>query len=370
MRAVLLFVVGLVASTLAAPDRAAAQPYPSRPITMVVAFAAGGSGDTIARILAEHMGSQLGQTVVVENVGGAAGSIGVGRVARSTPDGYTISFGNWPTHVLNGAVYSLTYDVLNDFEPISLIATESIAIVGKKAMPANNLKELIAWLKANPDKASAGTTGPGGVGHVIGVFFQKETGTRFQFVPYRGVGPAMQDLVAGQIDVMFDTSANSLPQVRAGTIKGYAVTSKTRLPAAPDIRPSTKRDCRASTSRTGVGCGRRKARRGTSSSSSTLPSGARSRPRRSARGSPISVRSCCRPTSSRRRRSARCRRPRSRNGGRSSGLPTSRRSSHTSTFSAAMKASCGMSTLPYWRMRFLPSFCFSSSLRLRVMSPP
>ena len=215
---------------------AAAQTYPSRPITIVVAFAAGGSGDTIARILAEHMREQLGQTIVVENVGGAAGSIGVGRVARAAPDGYTISAGNWPTHVLNGAIFpSLGYDVLTDFEPISLIATESVVIVGKKAAPANDLKELIAWLKANPDKASAGTTGPGGVGHVVGVFFQKETGTQFQFVPYRGVGPAMQDMIAGQIDIMFDTSANSLPQVRSGNIKGYAVTAKTRLPAAPDI---------------------------------------------------------------------------------------------------------------------------------------
>jgi tripartite-type tricarboxylate transporter receptor subunit TctC len=217
------------------PLAAHAQVYPARPITMIVSFAAGGSGDTIARILAEHMGSQLGQTVVIENVGGAAGSLGVARVARSAPDGYTISFGNWPTHVLNGAIYSLPYDVLKDFEPISLIATESIVIVAKKGIPANNLKELIAWLKANPDKASAGTTGPGGVGHVIGVFFQKETGTKFQFVPYRGVGPAMQDMIAGQIDIMFDTSANSLPQVRSGNIKGFAVTSKTRLPAAPDV---------------------------------------------------------------------------------------------------------------------------------------
>jgi tripartite-type tricarboxylate transporter receptor subunit TctC len=214
---------------------ASAQAYPSRPITAVVAFAAGGSGDTIARILAEHMRKTLGQTIVIENVGGAAGSIGVGSVARAPADGYTLIFGNWPTHVLNGAIYALPYHVLNDFEPIAQLATESIVIVAKKAMPPNDLKGLIAWLKANPGKASAGTTGAGGVGHVIGIFFQKETGTQFQFVPYRGVGPAMQDLVAGQIDLMFDTSANSLPQVRAGSIKAYAVTSKTRLAAAPEI---------------------------------------------------------------------------------------------------------------------------------------
>jgi tripartite-type tricarboxylate transporter receptor subunit TctC len=214
---------------------ARAQAYPSRPITAVVAFAAGGSGDTIARILAEHMRKTLGQTIVIENVGGAAGSIGVGRVARAPADGYTIVFGNWPTHVLNGAIYSLPYHVLNDFEPVAMLATESIVIVGKKALPPNNLKELIAWLKANPDKASAGTTGAGGVGHVIGVFFQKETGTQFQFVPYRGLAPAMQDLVAGQIDIMFDTSANSLPQVRAGTVKVYAIASRERLASAPQI---------------------------------------------------------------------------------------------------------------------------------------
>ncbi len=212
-----------------------AQAWPSRPITAIVSFAAGGSGDTIGRILAEHMRTTLGQTIVVENIGGAAGSIGVGRVARAAPDGYTLIFGNWPTHVLNGAIYSLPYHVLNDFEPIAMIASESIVIVAKKAMPANNLKELIAWMKANPDKASAGTTGAGGVGHVIGVFFQKETGTQFQFVPYRGLAPAMQDLVSGQIDIMFDTSANSLPQVRAGNVKVYAVTSKERLASAPDI---------------------------------------------------------------------------------------------------------------------------------------
>jgi tripartite-type tricarboxylate transporter receptor subunit TctC len=231
-------VVAAFAVLLAAMGGVAAQTYPSRPITLVVAFAAGGSGDTIARILADHMRTQIGQTIVVENVGGAAGSIGVGRVARSVPDGYTIVAGNWPTHVLNGAIYSLNYDVLKDFEPISLIATESIVIVGRKDLPAASLTDLIAWLRANPDKASAGTVGPGSVGHIVGLFFQKETGTRFQFIPYRGVGPAIQDMIAGQIDIMFDTSANSLPQVRSGNVKAFAVTSKTRPPAArhPDSR--------------------------------------------------------------------------------------------------------------------------------------
>ena len=225
-----------VAMVLGGVGGASAQTYPSRPITMVVAFAAGGSGDTIMRIVVNHMRSTLGQTIVIENVGGAAGSIGVGRVARTAaPDGYMLSYGNWATHVLNGAVYSLNYDVLKDFEPISLVSAESIAIVGKKSLPANDLKGLIGWLTANPSKASAGTTGLGGVGHVVGVFFQKETGTQFEFVPYRGLAPAMQDMIAGQIDIMFDTAANSLPQVRAGNIKGFAVTAKTRLAAAPDL---------------------------------------------------------------------------------------------------------------------------------------
>jgi tripartite-type tricarboxylate transporter receptor subunit TctC len=214
---------------------AAAQTYPSRPITIVVAFAAGGSGDTITRILADHMRTQLGQPIVVENVGGAAGSIGVGRVARAAPDGYTIISGNWPTHVLNGAVYNLNYDVLKDFEPISLIATESLVLTSRKDFPAASLADLIAWLRANPDKATAGTTGPGGVGHVVGVFFQKETSTQFQFVPYRGLAPAVRDLIGGQIDIMFDTSANALPHVRNGSIKAFGITAKARLAAAPNI---------------------------------------------------------------------------------------------------------------------------------------
>jgi tripartite-type tricarboxylate transporter receptor subunit TctC len=229
------FPVAAFAALLAGIGGVAAQTYPSRPVTLVVAFAAGGSGDTIARILAEHMRTQIGQTIVVENVGGATGSIGVGRVARAAPDGYTIVAGNWPTHVLNGAIYSLNYDVLKDFEPISLVATESIVIVGRKDFPAAGLKDLIAWLRANPDKASAGTVGPGSVGHIVGLFFQKETGTQFTFVPYRGVGPAIQDMIAGQIDIMFDTSANSLPQVRSGNVKAFAVTAKARPAAAPEI---------------------------------------------------------------------------------------------------------------------------------------
>ena len=210
-----------------------AQAYPVRPITLVVPFAAGGPTDTIARIVGERMRASLGQTIITENVTGAAGSIGVGRVARAVPDGYMVGIGHWSTHVVNGAIYQLPYDVLNDFEPISLVAANPQLAVVRKSLPVNNLKELIEWLKANPDKASQGTAGAGSASHVSGVYFQKTTGTRFQFVPYRGTGPAMQDLVAGQIDLMFDQAANSLPQVRNGNAKAFAVTAKSRLPSAP-----------------------------------------------------------------------------------------------------------------------------------------
>jgi tripartite-type tricarboxylate transporter receptor subunit TctC len=181
------------------------------------------------------MGVKLGQTVLIENVTGAAGSLGVGRVARAAPDGYTIGIGHWSTHVVNAAVYPLQYDVLKDFAPISLIANNPQLIVSKNAVPATNLKELIAWVKANQDKITEGTAGAGSASHIGGIFFQQMTGTKFQFVPYRGSGPVMQDLLAGNIDLTFDQAANSLPQVRAGQIRAYAVTAKARIAAAPDI---------------------------------------------------------------------------------------------------------------------------------------
>jgi tripartite-type tricarboxylate transporter receptor subunit TctC len=223
------------AAALGSASTIEAQSYPSRPITIVVPFAAGGPTDVIARTMAEHMRASLGQSVIVENVTGANGNIGVGRVARAAPDGHTISIGHWSTHVVNGAVYPLTYDLLKDFEPISLIATNSYLIVAKNAVPANDLKGFIAWLKANPDKASEGTAGAGSPQHVSGVFFQNATGTRFQFVPYRGAAPAMQALVAGDIEMIIDDPTSSLPQVRAGRIKAFAVTARNRLAAAPDI---------------------------------------------------------------------------------------------------------------------------------------
>jgi tripartite-type tricarboxylate transporter receptor subunit TctC len=218
-----------------AVSQGAAQDYPSRPITLIVPFPAGGSTDAIGRVLGEGMRARLGQTIVVENVGGASGNIGVGRVARAAPDGYTLVLGSWPTHVLNAAIFTLPYDPLTDFEPVSLVSTQPLFIVARKTMPATNLLEFIDWLKANPEKATQGTAGSGGASHVAGVFFQKASGTRFQFVPYRGAGPAMQDLASGQIDMMVDLAASSAPQVRAGNVKAFAVTSKTRSAAAPDI---------------------------------------------------------------------------------------------------------------------------------------
>ena len=224
-----------IAIALMLASGAAAQPYPSRPVTMVVPFASGGPTDTIARILAEHMRRLLGQPIIVENVSGAGGSIGVGRVARATPDGYTLCVGNLSSHVMNGAVYTLPYDLIADFAPIALLSFQPLLIVARKSMPANDLRELVAWLKANPGKATLGIQGVGTAGHVFAVFFYTETGTTVQLVPYRGAGPAMQDLVAGQIDFMIDTPTNSLPQVRGGNIKAYAVTEDARLPSAPEI---------------------------------------------------------------------------------------------------------------------------------------
>jgi tripartite-type tricarboxylate transporter receptor subunit TctC len=215
--------------------RVSAQAYPSRPITIIEPFAAGGPLDTIGRILAERMRVSLGQPVIIENVAGASGTLALGRVVRALPDGYTISHGSTPTHVFNGAIFKLAFDVEDDFQPISPIANGSLLIVGKKAIPANDLKEFIAWLKANPDKASQGTGGVAATSHIAGIFFQQISGTRFTQVPYRGAGPAMQDLVAGQIDMMIDPAANTLPHVRADRIKAFAVTAKRRLAAAPDI---------------------------------------------------------------------------------------------------------------------------------------
>jgi tripartite-type tricarboxylate transporter receptor subunit TctC len=224
-----------VAALLVVAPEAIGQTYPSHPVTMIVPASAGGPTDAIARVLSERMTANLGGTVLVDNVAGAGGSIGVGKVARSAADGYTLGIGQWSHYVLNGATYALQYDLLADFAPISLIVTGPLLLVSRKDLPANDLKGLIAWLKANPDKATAGTGGVGSPPHISGVFFQKMTGTQFQFVPYRGTAPAMRDLLAGQIDIMIDQASNVLPQLSAGTIKAFAVTSKERLPSAPDV---------------------------------------------------------------------------------------------------------------------------------------
>jgi tripartite-type tricarboxylate transporter receptor subunit TctC len=229
-KSIIALVLAVVSATLVH-----AQGYPSRPVTMIVPFPAGSAFDVAARVLAEGMRVSLGQPVIVENVTGAAGSVGVGRVARASADGYTLCFGGLITHVINGAVLTLPYNVVTDFEPVALIATTELVIVARKTMPANDLNGLIAWLRGNPDKASQGSGGVGSLTHLAGVFFQQQTGTRFGIVPYRGAGAAINDLVAGHIDIMFDLLPNSLPHIRAGTIKSYAVMAKARLAAAPDL---------------------------------------------------------------------------------------------------------------------------------------
>jgi tripartite-type tricarboxylate transporter receptor subunit TctC len=213
---------------------ARADTYPSRPITIVVPFPAGGPTDTLGRILAERMAVTLGQSLIIENPTGAAGTIGTGRVARSAPDGYTTILGHWQTHVINGATFTLAFDLVKDFEPISLVADCPVWFVAKAALPPKDLAELIAWLKQNPGKATVGIGGVGGGADVVGTYFQKNTGTTFQFVPYRGAAPMIQDLVAGQIDLTFTQVASALAQVRGGQLKAYGVMAKERWPAAPE----------------------------------------------------------------------------------------------------------------------------------------
>jgi tripartite-type tricarboxylate transporter receptor subunit TctC len=228
----------LAAGSVALPGLsrlARADSYPSRPVTMVVPFAAGGGTDIFARILSEGMKAALGQTVIIENVAGAGGSIGVARVVHAAPDGYTVSIGTLTTHVLSGALYPLQFDLLTDLAPIAELGYEPLLIAVKNALPVKNLKDLVAWLKANPDKATAGIPGAGSTGNLADLSFQKTTGTTFQFVPYRGDGPAVQDLVAGQIDMMIEPSSNFVAQVQADTVRALAVTSKTRHPGMPNV---------------------------------------------------------------------------------------------------------------------------------------
>jgi len=214
---------------------ASAQDFPSRPVTLVAPFPAGGATDIVSRIMAEHMKTTLGQTVLVENVTGAAGTIGMGRVVRADPDGYTLVVGQWTTHIGAGALYPLNFHVLNDFQPISLLTSSPLWIVGKNALPAKNLKELIAWLKANPDKASAGTVGAGSAAHVCLIYFRNGTDTKFQDVPYRGAAPVQQDLVAGQLDLSCLEAGQTLGNVRGGKYRVFAVMAKKRFAPAPDV---------------------------------------------------------------------------------------------------------------------------------------
>ena len=232
---VTVVVAAALATTLAEITPAAAQTYPSRPITMIVPFPPGGATDAIARIMNDRLRIALGQTVIIENVGGAGGSIGVGRAVRAAPDGYTLNLGQLGSHVMNGAAYALPYDLLRDLDPVSMIAANPQVIVSRVGVPANNLKELIAWLKAQDGKASVATVGAGSPSHVSAVYFANATGTKLNLVPYRGGGPAMQDLVGGQVDLMIIQVAEAVAQSQAGRLKAYAVTSKTRLPGAPDI---------------------------------------------------------------------------------------------------------------------------------------
>jgi tripartite-type tricarboxylate transporter receptor subunit TctC len=229
-----LIAVALAAVCVIATD-AAAQTFPSRPITIIVPFAAGGPSDVLARVIGERMRTTLQQTVVVENVTGAGGTIGVTRAARSPADGYTLSFGHLGTHVINGAIYPLTFDLLNDLDPVGLIGANPMLIVSKTGVPAKDLKELIAWVKANEASVTFGTAGVGSGAHFSGLYFQSLIGTKGRYVPYRGTGPAMQDLVGGQIDIIVDQASNSMPQVQAGKIRAYAVTDKKRISAAPDV---------------------------------------------------------------------------------------------------------------------------------------
>lgn len=228
-------VIAALALSLAIGGQANAQNYPSRPITIIVPFSAGGPSDAMARILAERMRTSLGETLLVENVSGAGGSNGVGRAVRAPADGYTISFGHLGTHVANGAIYKLGYDLTTDLEPVALLPSNPMIIVSKNAVPAKSLKEFLAWLKAQPSAPTAGTAGAGSGSHIAGIYLENITGIKLQYVPYRGTGPAMNDLVAGQIDMIVDQTSNSIGQVRAGNIRAYAVTDSKRVESASDI---------------------------------------------------------------------------------------------------------------------------------------
>jgi len=223
------------AVSFAVASSVSAQPWPSKPISLVVPFSAGGPTDTLARIMSEPLRKFLGQTIVVDNVTGAGGTIGVAKVVRAAPDGYTLSIGHWGTHVVNGAYYNLNYDLLSDMAPVAMIATNPQLIVSNNAVPAKNLSELVAWIKANHQKMKFGTGGIGGASHISGVYLMNRIGLKTEYIPYRGGAPAMQALLSGEIDLYVTQIGGSITQVRAGKIRAYAVTAKNRQAAAPEI---------------------------------------------------------------------------------------------------------------------------------------
>ena len=229
-----LYVI-LVLAALVIPGIATAQTYPSKPITIVVPFSAGGPTDTLARIIGERMRKSLGQPILIDNTLGAGGSIGVGKVVRSPPDGYMVSIGHWGTHVVNGVYYPLTYNVLTDFEPVAMIATNPQLIISKVTVPAKNLKELIAWIKANEGKALMGTGGIGGASHMAAIYFGNTIGTKFNYVPYKGGAPALQALLGGEIDLYVTQISNVAGQIKAGKVRAYAVMAPSRQAAAPEV---------------------------------------------------------------------------------------------------------------------------------------
>ena len=225
----------VLAFCICAGSAATAQTYPAKPITIVVPFSAGGPTDTLARILSDRMRKPLGQAVLVDNTTGAGGSIGTGKVARAAPDGYLVSIGHWGTHVVNGVYYTLPYNVLTDFEPVAMIATNPQVIISKNAVPASNLKELIAWIKANPGKVLMGTGGIGGASHMAALYFQNQIGAKFVYVPYRGGAPALQALFGGEFDLYVTQVSNIATHLKSGKIRAYAVTAKNRQAAAPEV---------------------------------------------------------------------------------------------------------------------------------------
>lgn len=226
---------GAAAAAPAFSYRAWALDYPTRPVHLIVGFPAGGPQDIVMRLMCQWLSERLGQSFIVENKPGASGNVGAETVVRAAPDGYTLSIGHLGTHVINGAIYPLTFDLVKDLDPVALIASNPMMIVSKNDVPAKNLKELIAWIKANDGKVTAGTAGLGSGAHFSGVYFEQLIGAKLQFVPYRGTGPALLDLVAGQIDLIVDQASNSLPQVKAGKIRPYGITADKRLAAAPDV---------------------------------------------------------------------------------------------------------------------------------------